>query len=204
MSKSGMSSSWRISPEMDESSHDKWWDLTKSHIRWIRVGIKTYDNSSTYVGLRLFKPDFQTGEWHRQSHFSFTIEELTAFVALMGFGEKNAAEAAGIRIGSQQEFNKAIEASILGEAATSEAGGPSVTSFGKKTNNKRAVSKGAANQVKKRGCNTVALNNTRSDNLVEVHQTEMADSCVRMIEGPPAAMDVSGVEEDGDDDVFLN
>ena len=132
------------------------------------------------MGLRLFKPDFQTGEWHRQSHFSFTIAVLTAFVTPMGFGEKNAAEAADIGNGSQQEFNKATEVALMGEAATSEGGAPSVTSFGEKTNNKRTVSEGAANQVKKHGCNTVSLNTVRTDNLGEI-QTEAAESCVRMI-----------------------
>ena len=76
-------SSWRISPEQDESSHDKWWDIAKSHNRWVRIGVKCYPNNlssemstATYIGLRLFKPDFQSDQWQRQGHFSFTVEEI--------------------------------------------------------------------------------------------------------------------------------
>ena len=86
-------SSWRISPEQDECSHDKWWDIAKSQNRLLRIGVKSYPNNlnsemstATYIGLRLFKPDFQSGQWQRQSHFSLTVEELTAFVALLGLG----------------------------------------------------------------------------------------------------------------------
>ena len=35
-----LSSSWRITPELDESSHDSFWDISKSHNRMIRVGKK--------------------------------------------------------------------------------------------------------------------------------------------------------------------
>ena len=108
-------SSWRISPEQDESSHDKWWDIAKSHSRWVRIGVKCYPNNlssemstATYIGLRLFKPDFQSGEWQRQGHFSFTVEELTSFVALLGLGDKAALESSGVKPAMTQEFNRAM------------------------------------------------------------------------------------------------
>ena len=36
---------WRITPDADATSPDKWCHITKTHNRWVRVGVKTYENS---------------------------------------------------------------------------------------------------------------------------------------------------------------
>ena len=88
-----------------------------SHNRWVRVGIKTYDNASssgpsTYIGLGLCKPDFDSGQWNRQSHFSFTIDELTCFATCLGLGDKAAVEVAGFGQNVPQEFNRFLESAL--------------------------------------------------------------------------------------------
>ena len=132
-------SSWRISPEQDESSHDKWWDIAKSHNRWVRIGVKCYPNNlssemstATYIGLPLFKPDFQSDQWQRQGHFSFTVEELIAFVALLGLGDKAVLESSGVKSVTTQEFNRAVEEALTGGFREPT----SISTFGKKLGKK--------------------------------------------------------------------
>lgn len=142
-----LTSSWKISPEADESTHDKWWDISKSHNRWVRLGIKTYDNAnspSTYIGLRLFKPDFESGQWNRQSHFSFTVDELTCLATCLGLGDKSAVEAAGLSQNVPQEFNRYLENVLCGVKANDDSGS-SVSSFvGKKSTVRKLPGKSAA------------------------------------------------------------
>ena len=107
-----LTSAWRISPDADESSHDKWWDITKTHNRWVRVGVNTHENSSTYIGLQLFKPDFENSHWYRQIHLSFKLEELTCFATLLGFGDESTTDALGINVHYPQEFARAIEIAL--------------------------------------------------------------------------------------------
>ena len=145
----GLVSSWKKSPEADESTHDKWWDISKSHNRWVRKGIKTNDNASssgpsTYNGLRLFKPDFDSGQWNRQSHFSFTIDELTCFGTCLGLGDKAAVEVAGLGQNVPQEFNRFLESALCCVKDNDDTSG-SVSSFvGKKTTARKKTVKNAA------------------------------------------------------------
>ena len=141
-------SSWRITPELDESSHDSLWDVSKSHNRMIRVGIKTYENNSaaaaTYIGLRLFKPDFESGQWYRQTHFSFTVEELTSFAACLGLGEKEAIEAAELSTNIPAEFNKTLDNVLSNTKMKIEQGG-TIATFGKKSGRKH-ITKGTSSR----------------------------------------------------------
>ena len=107
-----LTSAWRISLDADESSHDKWWGITKTQNRWFRVGVKTYEYSSTYIGLRFLKPDIENDHWYRQSHFSFKLDEMTCFATLLSFGDESAAEASGLNVHYPQEFARAIEIAL--------------------------------------------------------------------------------------------
>ena len=169
-------------PELDEASHDSHWDNAKSHNRMVRVGIKTYENNgatkATYIGLRLFKPDFESGQWYRQSHFSFTVEELTSFAACLGLGDKEALEAAGISTNIPVEFNKTLENTLNGSKVSSEQG-CTVATFGKKAGRKniaKSTSSRAVHQVqisKKRasnqGSNNKEVNKECTRPAVELH-----------------------------------
>ena len=152
-----LTSAWRISLDADESSHDKWWDITKTHNRWVRVGVKTYENSSTYIGLRLFKPDFGNGHWYRQSHFSFKLDEMTCCATLLGFGDESATEASGLNVHYPQEFARAIEIAlsngvICGGGRDEGVESPGMSSFSKKRSaGKNVLTKPAPNISKVSG-----------------------------------------------------
>ena len=75
-------------------------------------GCKDTENSSPYIGLRLFEPDFENGHWYRHGPFSFKLEELTCFATLLGFGDESATEASGINVHYPQDFAKAIEIAL--------------------------------------------------------------------------------------------
>ena len=128
---------WRILPDADESSHDNCWDITKTHNQWVPVGVKTYENSSTYIGRRLFKPDFENGHWYRQSHFFFKLEELTCFATLLGFADQSAIEASGMNVHYPQDFARAIEVALsngitCGGGRDEGVESPGMSSFSKK------------------------------------------------------------------------
>ena len=132
-----LTSAWRILPDADETNHDKWWDFTKTHNRWVRVVVKTYENSSTYIGLRLFKLDFENGHCYRHSHFSFKLEELTSFETLLGFGDESATEASAINVHYPQKIARAIEIALsngvtCGGGRDEGVGSPGMSSFSKK------------------------------------------------------------------------
>ena len=105
-------STWKTSPGTDKTSHSKWWDISKSHNRWIRVAVQSYENSSKHIDLRLLKPEFESGHWHRRNHSSVTIEKLTGLTTLLGFSDKATTVAAGMWNNYLQEFNLAIEAAL--------------------------------------------------------------------------------------------
>ena len=210
-------SSWRISLEQDESSHDKWWDIAKSHSRWVRIGVKCYPNNlssemstATYIGLRLFKPDFQSGEWQRQGHFSFTVEELTSFVALLGLGDKAALESSGVKPAMTQEFNRAMEEAVTGGFREPT----SIATFGKKPTGKKGVSKvniaktGSITTTSKKRAQNVrddCLNNGDNANMTIEADVETQN----LFEKPDFAMingeiGVNIASADEDDEVFLN
>ena len=44
----------------------------------------------------LLKLDFDSDQWNRQSHFSFTIDELICFSTCLGLGDKAAVDVAGL------------------------------------------------------------------------------------------------------------
>ena len=69
--------------------------------------MKTYEKSSTFIGLRFLKPDFESGHWYRQSHFSFKLE-----ATLLGFGDESATEASRITVHYPQEFARPIEIAL--------------------------------------------------------------------------------------------
>ena len=101
------------------------------------MGVKTYENSSTYIGLRLFKLDFENGHWYRQSHFSFKLDELTGFAMLLGFGDESTTEASGINVHYPEEFARAIEIAlsngvICGGGRDEGVESPGTSSFSKK------------------------------------------------------------------------
>ena len=73
---------------------------------------KVSSSPSTYIGLRLFKPDFDSGQWNCQSHFSFTIDELTCFATCLGLGDKAAVEVAGLGQNVPQDFNRFLESAL--------------------------------------------------------------------------------------------
>ena len=132
-----LTSAWRTSPDADESSHDKCWDITKTHNRWVRMGVKTYENSSTYIGLRFLKPDFENGHWYRQSHFCFKLDKSTCFATLLGFGDESATEASGINVHYPQELARGIEIALsnvvtCGRGRDEGVESPGMSSFSKK------------------------------------------------------------------------
>ena len=110
-----LTSAWKLTLDAYETSHDKWWDITKMHNRWVRAGVKTYVNSSTKIGLRLFKPDHGTGHWYRQRHFSSEVEELIYLGTLFGSGDKSATEPSGINFYLPQCFARAAEIALSNE-----------------------------------------------------------------------------------------
>ena len=128
-------SSWRITPKLDEFSHISFWDILKSHNRMVRVVIKTYENNgaaaATYIGLRLFKPEFESGQWYRQRHFSFTVEKLTSFAPCLGLGEKEAIEAAELSTNIPAEFKETLDNPLSNTKLKSEQGG-TIAAFGEK------------------------------------------------------------------------
>ena len=202
-------SSWRISPEQDESSHDKWWDIAKSHNRWVRIGVKCYPNnlssemsSATYIGLRLFKPDFQSGQWQRQGHFSFTVEELTAFVALLGLGDKAALGSSGVKSATTQEFNRAMEKALTGGFREPT----SISTFGKKPTGKKGFSKvngakvGSTTTTSKKRAQNVTDDCFRSHGLNNQKLFEKRDFV--MFNGETGTN--IATTEDDDDEVFMN
>ena len=194
-------SSWRISPEQDESSHDKWWDIAKSHNRWVRIGVKCYPNNlssemstATYIGLRLFKPDFQSGQWQRQGHFSFTVEELTA-----------------LKSATTQEFNRAMEEALTGGFREPT----SISTFGKKPTGKKGFSKVNGAKVgsttttsKKRAQNVTddCLTNGDNENITieaDVENQKLFEKRDFVMFNGETGTNIATTEDD-DDEVFMN
>ena len=211
-------SSWRISPEQDESSHDKWWDIAKSHNRWVRIGVKCYPNNlssemstATYIGLRLFKPDFQSGQWQRQGHFSFTVEELTAFVALLGLGDKAALESSGVKSATTQEFNRAMEEALTGGFREPT----SISTFGKKPTGKKGFSKvngakvGSTTTTSKKRVQNVTgdcLTNGDNENITieaDVENQKLFEKRDFVMFNGETGTNIATTEDD-DDEVFMN
>ena len=234
-----LTSAWRISPDADKSSHYKWWDITKTHNQWVRVGVETYENSSTYIGLRLFKPDFENGYWYRQSHLSFKLDEFPCFATLLGFGDESATEASGINVHYPEEFARAIEIALnngvtCGRGRDEGVESPGMSSFSKKRGaGKKTLTKPPPNiskasgspQMSKKRSNTGHMSkdelataskkgNDQPSNTVEVEMHPQSAQQKTGERGRMGANDgihhveqcmkICGIDDDDDDNVFLN
>jgi len=188
-----LTSACRISPDADESSHDKWWDITETHNRWVRVGVKTYENSSTYIGLRLFKPDFENGHWYRQSHFSFKLEEMTCFATLLGFGDESATEASGINVHYPRKFARAIEIALsngvtCGGGKDEGVESPGMSSFSKKRGaGKKTLTKPPPNISK--ACGSPKISKKRG-NTGHMSKDELASASKKENDHPSNTVEV--------------
>ncbi len=62
--------------ETDAKFGDSYVDIAKTDKRLVRATLKTYDNSGTYVFLKLFKPNQQSGEFIVQQRIGLTLAEF--------------------------------------------------------------------------------------------------------------------------------
>ena len=87
------SSWWKKTPDADKTHHDKWWDITEAHNRWVRLDVKTYEISSTKIGLRFYKSKL----WGR-SKVPWKPSFFQNFATLLRFGEKYETEVFAIDV----------------------------------------------------------------------------------------------------------
>ena len=80
--------SWKITPEQDNERVDHSWDLRKSQNRWVRLGVKQYDNKEVYVGIKVFKPETHgtVCGWYRHSETNLTLDELATVCEFLDGG----------------------------------------------------------------------------------------------------------------------
>ena len=59
--------------ETDAKFGDNFVDISKTDKRFIRATVKTYDNTGTYVFLKLLKPHCETQEFVVQEKISLSV-----------------------------------------------------------------------------------------------------------------------------------
>ena len=62
--------------DQDAKFGDSFVDISKTEKRLVRATLKTYENSGTYVFIKLFKPNQQSGEFVVQQRLGLTLAEL--------------------------------------------------------------------------------------------------------------------------------
>ncbi len=65
-----------LTADNDAKFGDSFVDISKTEKRLIRATTKTYENSGTYIFLKLFKPSTQEGEFTVYQRISLTLSEL--------------------------------------------------------------------------------------------------------------------------------
>ena len=147
----------------------------------------------------------------RPFDFSFTVEELTAFVALLGLGDKVALESSGVKSATTQEFSRAMEEALTGgfRAPTS------ISTFGKKPTGKKGFSKVNGAKVgsttttsKKRAQNVTddCLTNGDNENITieaDVENQKLFEKRDFVMFNGETGTNIA-TTEDEDDEVFMN
>ena len=126
-------SPWKVTPSMNAQNLDAHWDISRSHSRWVRVGLKVFEpNNAAYVSIRLFKPvmsqqarfgpvgpksmdsDGSPSDdgWVKQGHVSLTLDELSKLGELFGIG----ATSKDLKSSSSQtgDFNRRLMQLVTG------------------------------------------------------------------------------------------
>ncbi len=62
--------------DQDAKFGDSFVDISKTEKRLVRATLKTYENSGTYVFIKLFKPNQQSGEFVVQQRLGLTLAEF--------------------------------------------------------------------------------------------------------------------------------
>ena len=69
-----------LTPEVDASFGDVYIDVAKGPKRWVRVSIKTFENTGQYLFIKLFKADQTKKNFQRSQYITLSLAEWKSMV----------------------------------------------------------------------------------------------------------------------------